>query len=159
MKFTGIIPTFYVDKLGGKAGKSNGFFIRILKKYKDDIGIHQHELRHCKQFFLIGFISMAIYFIMVSGIMYGFDTNLMFSNLKTNPLILTPFLIVVHSILTLISDKYRYLVELDAYRVQMGYNPARKDKLLYARYYAKIIATKYKLKNVDVEKTAKKLME
>jgi len=45
------IPVFYVDDLDWAAGRSYGFFIRIKKDYKDDRGLLEHELQHCRQFY------------------------------------------------------------------------------------------------------------
>ena len=46
------VPIFYVESLGQFAGKSNGFFVRIVKKYKEDKGLIEHELNHCRQFYM-----------------------------------------------------------------------------------------------------------
>lgn len=44
--------TFYVDTLpNNSAGCANGPVIRILKSYKSDTGLYQHELLHVKQWF------------------------------------------------------------------------------------------------------------
>jgi hypothetical protein len=44
--------TFYVDSLPpSMGGCANGPVIRILKQYKDDVGLYQHELTHVKQWF------------------------------------------------------------------------------------------------------------
>lgn len=45
------VPVFYVKSLGWAAGRSNGFFVRIVEKYKDDKGLLEHELQHCRQFY------------------------------------------------------------------------------------------------------------
>ena len=52
--------TFYVDTLPPNVGgEARGFVIRILKKYKDDEGIYQHELIHVKQWlFSLGLHSI-----------------------------------------------------------------------------------------------------
>jgi hypothetical protein len=56
------IPVFYVDSLpNGFAGMSNGIFIRIDKDYKEDIGLLEHELVHCRQFFLLPVIHSILY--------------------------------------------------------------------------------------------------
>jgi len=50
----GILPAFifYVKTLGDfAAGRSNGFIIRVVEKYKDDEGLLEHELQHCRQFY------------------------------------------------------------------------------------------------------------
>jgi hypothetical protein len=45
------VPVFYVDSLGKAAGRSNGFIIRVVKEYKSDKGLLEHELQHCRQFY------------------------------------------------------------------------------------------------------------
>lgn len=45
--------TFYVKSLPPTfAGMANGPVIRILEKYKDDAGLHAHELTHVRQWVL-----------------------------------------------------------------------------------------------------------
>jgi len=46
--------TFYVDKFREPwvGGTAQGPVIRILKKYKNDKGLYQHELMHVKQWFM-----------------------------------------------------------------------------------------------------------
>jgi len=54
-----ILPAFisYVDKLPKeKGGKAKFCFIKILKKYKDDIGLLNHELTHVRQFYRLSVI-------------------------------------------------------------------------------------------------------
>jgi len=59
MKWIGIIPVFYVNKIGkyySTHGASYGFFIKIRKDYKNDIGLLAHEYEHVKQFWWRGFL-------------------------------------------------------------------------------------------------------
>lgn len=58
------VPVFYVDDLGDFAGRSNGFFVRIVKDYKDDKGLIEHELQHCRQFYRT---------LMLHGLLYKFS--------------------------------------------------------------------------------------
>ena len=59
------VPVFYVDPFkDGFAGKSNGFFVRIDKNYKDDKGLLEHELQHCRQFYRT---------LMLHGLFYNFS--------------------------------------------------------------------------------------
>lgn len=56
------IPIFYVETMeGGFAGKSHGFFIRIKADCKDDIGLLQHELTHCKQHYRTFLLHGCLY--------------------------------------------------------------------------------------------------
>ena len=42
------VPVFYVESVrDGFAGVSYGPFIRIAKKYREDVGLLNHELHHC----------------------------------------------------------------------------------------------------------------
>ena len=53
---------FYVDSLPPNiGGVANGFIIRILKKYKDDVGILKHELLHVKYWFFSLSLSSVLY--------------------------------------------------------------------------------------------------
>lgn len=42
-------------------GDARGWFIRIRPKYKDDIGLHQHELYHVSCFWKYGIIGRLLY--------------------------------------------------------------------------------------------------
>ena len=56
--------TFYVKSLPpGVGGTVNGPVIRILEKYKDDVGIHAHEMCHALQWFqllMIGCMAAVV---------------------------------------------------------------------------------------------------
>lgn len=43
------VPVFYVKDLGGFGGKSYGLFVLILEAYRNDRGLHVHELAHVEQ--------------------------------------------------------------------------------------------------------------
>jgi len=46
------VPIFYVDKVRDMfAGVSYGMWVKIKKEYRDDEGLLQHELTHCKQWY------------------------------------------------------------------------------------------------------------
>jgi len=56
------VPIFYVDDLGWAGGRSYGPYIRILKRLKDDRGLLEHELQHCRQFYrTFGLIHKVLY--------------------------------------------------------------------------------------------------
>lgn len=61
-----IVPIFYTEILLPKnaAGVSRGFFVIINPKYKNDIGLLEHELTHSRQFWKYGLIvhSLRYYF-------------------------------------------------------------------------------------------------
>lgn len=53
---------FYVDSISkNRAGVSYGLFVKILKEYKNDEGLIQHELTHCRQFYRTLFIHGVLY--------------------------------------------------------------------------------------------------
>ena len=61
MKFNLLPPVFIfyvnkIDKYDITHGASYGFWITIVKRYKDDKGLLAHELEHAKQFYLHGLI-------------------------------------------------------------------------------------------------------
>lgn len=54
--------TLYTNKFipKGSAGCSRTFFILIKPEYKDDIGLHKHEIKHVRQFWSKGLIIFSI---------------------------------------------------------------------------------------------------
>jgi len=58
-----IIPVLviYTNKWVSKSGKSFGFWIHIIPKDKDKIGILKHELKHCEQFYRTFFTHFIMY--------------------------------------------------------------------------------------------------
>ena len=59
IKFIFPVWVFYVNKIGKNDyvhAVSYGFWITILKKYKDDKGLFAHEMVHIKQFWTRGFL-------------------------------------------------------------------------------------------------------
>jgi len=54
LKYTDDMP----ENTGGYA---KAWFVRIRPKYKDDKGIHNHELCHVAQFWKLGIFHMVIY--------------------------------------------------------------------------------------------------
>ena len=117
-------PVFYVDKLP-VAGRANGPVIRILKTYRDDYGLFQHELTHVKQWFVIG----LAFTIPPTMLAYLFGMR---------PLGL--FGMTMFNVLYFFVDDFRLRAEVEAYRVQAKYyDDYRLDK------FASFIATRYKL--------------
>ncbi len=94
---------FMSDQCGGKA---IGFIVLIRPKYKEDKGIHAHELYHVGCFW-------------------------------ENPLF--------HWAFYLLSKKVRLKEEVFAYGFQLILPPAINDLERYRRWYAKALATKYRL--------------
>jgi hypothetical protein len=56
--------TFFVKALPADiGGMANGPVIRILEKYRDDVGLYQHELTHVKQWFTTLGLHTALYYL------------------------------------------------------------------------------------------------
>lgn len=125
MKLTKLAPVFYVNKVPGnqKAGRCYGFFILIDKRYKDDIGLHQHEYLHSLIFYII---SAAL---IVLGMAAHIDPQLL------------PFSFLAFFLLNLISD-YRYHHEVACYKHQMKFC---KNKSVCLEKFASRITTCYRL--------------
>lgn len=103
------IPIFYTDRIkDGFSGVSYGMWIKIRPRCKNDEGLLQHELTHCKQWYRT----------------FG-----------------------IHGILTLISKKWRYKSELEAYAVQASYEHSPVAQKYACKLFAGFIANKY---NLDV---------
>ena len=101
----------YTDDMPGNVGGyAKAWFIRIRPKYKDDKGIHNHELTHVSQFWRT----------------FGF-----------------------HSLIYLLSKKYRLNAEVEAYKEQLKHTPASLDPERYRDMYAGFICDDYGL---DVSK-------
>lgn len=97
------IPVFYVESLGAFAGKSYGFFIRVVEEYKDDVGLLEHELQHCRQSYRSLFLHTFL---------YKFDRY------------------------------YRFIAEIEAYAVQLGFvsNENRESNIVR---FSKFITERY----------------
>lgn len=103
----------YAEKLAnGFGGTAQGPFIKILLKYKDDVGLIEHEKVHVRQWYAVialGLLLCTLLTLFVSPAlwpMYG----------------LTPFL---HQLLYKFGRPYRRWCEVRAYRKQIatgGYN-------------------------------------
>lgn len=99
LKYTDDMPV-------GTGGYARTFLIRIRPKYRDDVGIHKHEIYHVKQFWqTLGF----------------------------------------HGLFYICSKKYRLWSEVQAYSIQLQYQPALSNVELYRDMYAGFIVTDYKL--------------
>jgi hypothetical protein len=126
--------TFYVDKLGADtAGEARGPIIRILKEYKDDVGIYKHELLHVKQWFQLAILSIPIAAILYHYALFDFIS-------------LAVLPIAFHAFLYKFSHTYRLWSEVEAYKVQ---NACYKDDR--SKLFAYFIAGYYNLKVTEAE--------
>jgi hypothetical protein len=117
---------FYTDNLPeGFGGTANGPYIRIHPKYKDDKGLHQHELEHVKQWWIATIVSAVL---LAAGLWHFQE-----------PLWGAVGSIGTHGLLYKLIPAYRLWCEVQAHKVQMQYSPG-KEALFGWR-----IATKYDL--------------
>jgi hypothetical protein len=108
-----ILPhlTIYTDNLPPSVnGKTNAFVVRIRSRCKDDIGVHNHEYTHVKQWY-----KMLTIWLMFSALLVaGTYENLGYA--------LAPVAIAgigLHSLLYLFVRSYRLEAEAQAYAEQV----------------------------------------
>lgn len=119
---------FYVKSLPPDVGgMANGPFIRILNKYRDDEGIHQHEIEHVVQwsiFFAVGLLVACFSFAVMNDALF----SAMIATIGFS----------AHSVLYKFVEPYRLMCEVEAYRVQANYYSDDRRKLFgefIAKYY------------------------
>lgn len=129
---------FMVDSLpDGYAGVANGPIIRILKKYKDDKGLIEHEKTHVWQFWLctvLGFIGLSI-----------------LSRYNPQFTVALPLCTSVGGLLYQFVPSYRLWSEVQAYKKQLSFST---DRERHATLYGIFVATKYRLK-ISAEQATK----
>jgi hypothetical protein len=129
----------YTDNLPeGVGGTAQGPIIRIRPKYKDDKGLHQHELEHVKQWWIATIVSAVL---LAAGL-YHFQ----------EPLWGAVGSIGVHGALYKLISAYRLWCEVQAHKVQLQYSPHA------LKHFAKRIAEKYDL-NITAEEAEQRLRE
>lgn len=123
--------TFYVDSLpAGVGGCANGPVIRILKKYRGDIGILKHEIEHVRQWWVLTVLTAPVFYLI-------------------DPM-LTGLCMAAHPALYLAVRQYRLWCEVRAYRIQMRH-PDKNGAYLSASGAARRLAVpRYRL-NLSVE--------
>jgi hypothetical protein len=131
--------THYTDSLPeGVGGTAQGPIIRIRPKYKDDKGLHQHELEHVKQWWIATIVSAVL---LAAGLHY-----------LQEPLWGAVGSIGVHGALYKLIPAYRLWCEVQAHKVQLQYSPHA------LKHFALRIATKYGLK-ITAEDAEQRLRE
>jgi hypothetical protein len=117
----------YTDNLPENVGgTAQGPYIRIRPKYKDDKGIHAHEMEHVRQWWVLTIFSA---FFLLAGAEY-----------LQQPLWIAIASVGVHGLLYTLIPKYRLWCEVQAYKAQQAhYEDDRTPK------FAKWIATVYRL--------------
>jgi len=118
------VPIFYTDRIKkGFAGYSNGVYIKIRPEYKEDEGLHLHELEHCKQWYkTLGF----------SGMMSIYARG-------------TIFKVKLPEWLVTYAKSWKYKYELKAYAVQALHEHSVVAQKYAAKVFAGYIANKYGL--------------
>lgn len=125
--------TIYTDNLpANMAGCANGPVIRIRPKYKNDAGLHAHEMEHVRQWYV--FVALGA---LVSALLRFAPSLATYAAWWQLPAILS---ISVHSLAYLLLPSYRLWAEVQAYVLQAGYYPDDR-RALFAQY----IASNYKL--------------
>jgi hypothetical protein len=128
----------YTDNLPeGVGGTANGPYVRIRPKYKDDKGLHQHELEHVKQWWIATIVSAVL---LAAGLWHF-----------QQPLWQAIASVGTHGVLYKFIPAYRLWAEVQAHKVQLDYAPHA------LKHFAKRIATQYGL-GITVEQ-AEKLLE
>jgi len=137
MRFVyGILPAFMRYKAkSDRAGGAKFIFIYINNKYKDDQGIINHELMHVKQFYRMSLLSLwGVVIYLMGGLM--------------TPLVIGVIGFCAHTILYRFSESYRYVAEVEAFKVQLkSYDRSEMDYDATVRKLVYILVTRY---NVDV---------
>jgi hypothetical protein len=109
-------------------GVAKWFWIRIRPKYKDDKGLHEHEIEHVRQWWQATFIGCLVvaalgYYTVPEGWFIGV------AGLATHDLLYSLF------------PKYRLWAEVEAHKAQLKHYPDDRVPL-----FAKRIASLYDLK-------------
>jgi hypothetical protein len=127
----------YTDSLDeGIGGQANGPVVRIRPKYRDDKGLHAHELEHVKQWWIATILSAAL----IAAGLYHFQ----------EPLWGAIGSIGVHGLLYKLVPAYRLWCEVQAHKVQAEYSPQS------IAFFAQRIATMYGL-NITAEEAEQRL--
>lgn len=141
-----IFPTIikYTEKVPNKfAGVAFMCFIKILPKYRFDVGLLKHEMTHVLQWYFWLLISMLI-----SLGLHFFNPEMFDDTVFGYGLIIGACL---HGAMYTLIPKYKLFAEVMAYRVQLHY--CDKDRV---DLFAKFITERYNL-DVDIEEVKKLL--
>jgi hypothetical protein len=132
-RYTDDMPTW----MGGYA---KWFYIAIRPKYKDDKGIHAHELEHVKQWWITSIItcSLLALWIWYAGEKFPYWYSLVG--------------VVAFDLLYTTFQRFKLQLEVWAYRAQLKHYQDDRTKL-----FAGWIATKYGLEGVTPEYAEKLL--
>ncbi|MDP3651039.1 MAG: hypothetical protein Q8R67_05080 [Rhodoferax sp.] len=122
--------TVYTDKLPPNVGgAANAFVVRIRPKYRDDAGIHAHELVHVMQFWAVS--ALAVIAIYAAIFLVQQSLGLVIQQ----PLGIAVLGFGLHSVLYDLVPAYRLRAEVQAYREQLRHYPDDRTEL-FAQYLA-----------------------
>jgi hypothetical protein len=131
------IPAYirYTDDMPAwMGGYAKWCYIAIRPKYRDDKGIHAHELEHVKQWWITSIISCAL---LALWIWYAGEKFPYWYSLAG---------MVVFDLLHSTFQRFKLQLEVWAYRAQLKHYPDDRTKL-----FAGWIATKYGLEGITPE--------
>lgn len=134
-------PFLYREKhLTKAAGTAKMGLITIDPRYTHDKGLFYHELRHVQHWWVCTIMMFILSILLLPG-------GLMFVGMILSPL--------VYNVLSQMSDKFRYWIEVDCYAEQLKYYDDIPDRL---PRFATLIANHYNL-NVDKNKVVDDLLK
>jgi len=117
----------------GVAGDARGPVIRIRKGYEADEGLYQHELRHVKQWALVGLVLGTLNALAAWLISTAWSATLApIGGLTPTQAAATmgfAAFVAGHGALYLFTRAYRLAAEADAYRAQMRFPDGRGGQL------------------------------
>jgi hypothetical protein len=126
-------------------GYAKWFYIAIRPKYKDDKGIHAHELEHVKQWWIVTLLTAAI----ICGLVWYTQAPIAYYQYAG---ISVAMLDLLYSSV----DRFKLQCEVWAYKAQLRVN-AEQGVKDYTKLYAGWIATKYGLSGVTAERAERLL--
>jgi len=124
-------------------GYAKWFYIAIRPKYRDDKGIHAHELEHVKQWWITSIIACAL---LAFWVWYADAPTFYYWYCLAGT--------VAFDLLHSTFQRFKLQLEVWAYREQLKHYPDDRTAL-----FAKMIATKYGLEGVTPEYAEKLLRE
>jgi hypothetical protein len=131
----------YTDNMPeGVGGYARWFFIAIRPKYRDDVGIHEHELEHVRQWWLPVLICSIAAAVLYSQ---GYIDYALYAALVGPS---------VHPLLYKFIPAYKLWSEVQAYKEQLPHYPDDRTAM-----FAGFIATRYGLDGVSQEHAEKLL--
>jgi hypothetical protein len=134
IKYTDDMPAW----MGGYA---KWFYIAIRPKYKDDAGIHAHEIEHVKQWWITSIVATSL----IAAIVW-------YTKSPQHYYIYSSLGLVVFQLLYMAFPQFKLKMEVLAYKKQLPHYPDDRTAL-----FAKMIATKYGLEGITPEYAEKLL--